>query len=209
MRRLGPPPLVCLITPGQANPENYVSESGKVLDAVRSAVDDGVSMIQIREKQLPARLLFELAFDSVEITRGSSTRLIVNDRVDIAVAAGADGVHLPESSFRPGLVRSAFGDQLIIGKSVHSIDSARAAAEDRPDYIFFGPVFETPGKGPAVGLELLTRVRDSVPDIPLIALGGIDEHNWRQAIDAGAAGIAAIRSLNDPDVRRRMIGGLR
>ena len=209
MRQLGSPPLVCLITAGQASPENYVSESGRILDVVRSAVNDGISMIQVREKQLPARLLFELVHQSVGIARGSATRLIVNDRVDIAVAAGADGVHLPESSLCPGLVRSVFGDELIIGKSVHSIDSARDAAEEHPDYIFFGPVFETPGKGPAVGLELVTRIRASVPDIPLIAIGGIDEHNCRQAIDAGAAGVAAIRSLNDPHARRRMIGALR
>lgn len=209
MKHLGILPLVCLITPGQANSENYVSESGKILDSVRSAIDDGVSMIQIREKRLPARLLFELARHAVDMSRGSPTRLIVNDRVDVAIAAGADGVHLPETSLRPGTVRSAFGDELVIGKSIHSIDSAREIAAERPDYIFFGPVFETPGKGPAVGLELLARIHDSVPDIPLIALGGIEEHNCRQAIEAGAAGVAAIRALNDSEARRRIIAALR
>ena len=85
----------------------------------------------------------------------------------------------------------------------------REIAAERPDDIFFGPVFETPGKGPAVGLELLARIHDSVPDIPLIALGGIEEHNCRQAIEAGAAGVAAIRALNDSEARRRIIGALR
>ena len=208
MRHLGSPPLVCLITTGESNSENYPSQSRKIVDVVRAAVDDGISIVQIREKQLPVRLLCELAREVVGLARGSLTRVLINDRVDIALAAGADGVHLPEASFRPAVVRASFGGEFIIGKSVHSINGARDAVEDGVDYILFGPVFETPGKGPSVGLERLREVCNAVTATPIIALGGIDDRNCKQAIDAGAAGIAAIRSLHDPDRRRRIIDAL-
>ena len=208
MNRLGNPPIICLITPGKANAENYVSEFHALLDTVRSAVDDRLSIVQIREKRLPARLLFELAHEAVEIARGSSTLVLINERADVAAAAGANGVHLPENSLGPRAVLSAFSG-LTIGKSVHSVGGAVRAAGEGADYVIFAPVFETPGKEPAVGLEQLALVCDAVPDTPVIALGGIDENNCRQAIDAGAAGIAAIRALNDPRSRRQILSALR
>lgn len=208
MTRLGPPPLVCLITPGKANSENYSSESIGILDTVRGAVKDGLSMVQIREKDLPARLLFELVRDAVNISRNSPTLIIVNDRADVAAAAGASGVHLPENSLSSPVVRSTF-DHSVIGKSVHSVDGASRAADDGADYIFFAPVFETPGKGVAVGLEELAEVCRTVPGIPVVALGGIDASNCKQAIEAGAGAIAAIRSLNDPGSRQRILAALR
>jgi len=208
VNRLGPTPLVCLITPGQANSENYISESKKILDTVRAAASEGVSIVQIREKDLPARLLFELVRKAVAIVGNSSTIVTVNERADIAAAAGATGVHLPEVALSPRIVRPVF-EGLIIGKSVHSIAGATSAADDGADYVMFGPVFETPGKGPAVGLDGLADVCKAVSDIRLIALGGIDENNCKQAIQAGASGIAAIRSLNDPVSRRRILAALR
>ena len=208
MTRLGPPPLVCLITPGKANSENYTSESIGILDTVSGAVKDGVSMVQIREKDLPAKLLFELVRDAVNISRNSSTLIMVNDRADVAAAAGASGVHLPENSLRPRVVRSAF-DHLVIGRSVHSVDGARRAVDDGADYIFFAPVFETLGKGSAVGLEALAHVCGMVSGIPVIALGGIDASNCKQAVEAGAGGIAAIRSLNDRESRQRILAAVR
>ena len=208
MNHLGPAPLVCLITPGHANPDNYQTESARILDTVRSSVNDGVSIVQIREKDLPARLLFELVREAVLIASGSSTIVTVNDRADIAAAAKAKGVHLPENGLSPRVMRSGFG-QLVVGSSVHSIEAATRAAEGGADYVLFGPIFETPGKGPSVGLDALTRVCEAVYGTPVIALGGIDEHNCEQAIGAGGAGIAAIRSLNDPASRQRILAALR
>ena len=120
MKSLGTPPFVCLITTGEANSENYRLRSSGILDTVRSAVEDGVSLVQIREKLLPARFQYELARDAVEIARGSQTLIVINDRADIAIAAGADGVHLPENSLRPDTVRKLFGASLIVGRSVHA-----------------------------------------------------------------------------------------
>ena len=163
-------------------------------------------MIQVREKDLPVRLLFELVREVVDIARETDTLVVVNDRADVALASGADGVHLPENSIRPAIVRAAFANRLIFGASVHSVEAARRA---EADYIFFAPVFETPGKGEPAGVDRLREVCQAVPKTPVIALGGIDEHNARQVIDAGAAGVAAIRSLNDASERKRIIDALR
>ena len=209
MKTLGTPPFICLITSGEANSQNYVSESRKILDNVRSAIADGVSMVQVREKELPARSVFELVRDVVDIARDSETLVVVNDRPDIALAAAADGVHLPESSIRPRVVREAFLNRLIIGSSVHSLGAARRAAADGADYIVFAPVFETPGKGEPAGLDRLRDVCHAVPKTPVIALGGIDENSAGRVIDVGAAGVAAIRSLNDASTRRQIIAALR
>ena len=209
MKRLGTPPFVCLITEGEANSENYSTQSAKTLDVVRGAVTDGVSLVQVREKFLPARFLHELVRDAVAIARESATLIVVNDRADIAVSAGADGVHLPENSLDPRVVREAFGGRLVIGRSVHTKQAAIGAERGGSDYVFFGPVFETPGKGPAVGVETLSTVCAAVPRIPVIALGGIDETNCRLAVNAGAAGVAAIRSLNDELTRRLILTALR
>ena len=203
MKTLGSPPHICLITSGEANSQSQCKE---ILDTVRSAIADGVTMVQVREKNLPVRLLFELVRDVVDIARDSETLVVVNDRADIALAAGADGVHLPENSMRPDIVRGAFSNRLIVGSSVHSVEAARRLSVD---YIFFAPVFETPGKGAPAGLDRLREVCEVAPQTPVIALGGIDEHNTRAVIDAGAAGVAAIRSLNDVTARRRIIAALR
>ena len=213
MTRLPSAPLTYLITRGEATPAAFRDNKSEIFETVRSAVDDGVSMIQIREKNLPARLLFELAVDAATITKGSNTKLLINDRPDIAVAARADGVHLPSDSLPVDVIRAKFPRIFIIGVSTHSIDEVRHAQMYGADFAVFGPVFETPGKGPAAGLEELREVVSAAAAFPIIALGGIDESNFRAALKNGAAGIAAIRALNDPISRMRIIteiyGGLR
>lgn len=209
MTRLTRPPYICLITEGRACPENYDSERSRIVRTAASAVADGVNMIQIREKALPARLLFDLTRAVVDALAGSDAPVIVNDRADVASAAGADGVHLPESSLSPTVVRRAFGDEIVIGVSTHTYAVARSAAEGHADYVFFGPVFETPGKGEPAGVNALEEVCRGLVGFPVIALGGIDARNFGSVLNTGAAGIAAIRALNDAAKRRQICNALR
>ncbi|MEO6335135.1 MAG: thiamine phosphate synthase [Pyrinomonadaceae bacterium] len=201
MKRLGHPPYICLITPGESNPSNFETEKLVILDTVRDAIEDGVNLVQIREKALFARQLFELVRAAVLLSRSAPALILVNDRPDIAVAAGADGVHLPATSLRPDVIRRSFPPELVIGVSTHSIDEARAASDSGSDYVFFGPVFDTPGKGPALGTEALRELCTRLRPFPVIALGGIDKDNLDDAFAAGAAGIAAIRSLDVKESR--------
>ena len=168
----------------------YVTDrrQGDVVDCSARAVRDGIEMIQVREKDLSARELLELVCKVRDLAAGTSTRVLVNDRLDIALAAGIDGVHLPGSGLPPDRVRPLVK---LLGVSTHSVDEAIAAEKARADFIVFGPVFDSPGKN-AVGLAPLTSVVSSVR-IPVLAIGGITAANSQRALDAGAAGIAGIR----------------
>ncbi len=192
-------PAVYLITEGLATLANYPEIREKILDVVRLAVDCGVSMVQIREKHLSTKLLFNLASNAAAITAGSRTALLVNDRADVAMAAGADGVHLTSSSLSAKTVRTFFGNDRLIGASTHSADEAINAAANGADFVVFGPVFETPGKRDVIGIDELTQVCSRLEPFPVIALGGIDVSNYEIVLEAGAAGFAAIRALNDPE----------
>jgi len=188
-------PLSCLITSGVAT-DNDGASRADVLDAVRLGVEHGVSMIQIREKKLSGRHLFDLVRAAVEIARNTDTRLLVNDRADIAASAGADGVHLRSDSMLPSVVRATFPG-LMIGCSVHSVEEA-VAASGSSDLALFGTVFGTPGKGEPAGLAGLEEVCHRSSGFPVLALGGITADNAADAVSAGAAGVAAIRAMNDP-----------
>ena len=205
MKPLGKPPHVCLITAGHANSANYESEGSKILENVGEAISLGVDLIQLREKDLSAGELFDLVTRVVAIALGTDTLILVNDRADIAVAAGADGVHLTENSIPSQIIRDTFPRELVIGVSTHSLANAKSAALSGADYIFFGPVFETPGKGEPAGLQSLQQVCQELKDFPVIALGGIDPHNVEQIFPTGAAGVAAIRALNTPETTRELM----
>ncbi len=205
MKRLGKPPFICLITEGNLTSENYKSEKSEVIDAIRFAVEDGVGIVQVRERDLSARLLFELASEVVDALKDSNALVLVNDRADVAFASRADGVHLRESSLIPAAVRDVFPKQLVIGVSTHDVRSARSAAAGGADFVFFGPVFESPGKGKPTGTDELRDVCRGVADFPVIALGGIDSENAGLAFDSGASGVAGIRSMHDADARRRIL----
>ena len=207
MRSLGKSPYICLITEGKATPQNYQAQSASIIGTIHEAVEDGVTMIQIREKALDGRLLFDLVSRAVAAAGASEALIVVNDRADIADVAGADGVHLPESGLPPSAVKRTF-PRLSVGVSTHSVDGGVSAAQGGADYIFYGPVFATPGKGPPKGIESLS-VLCEVMTRPVIALGGIDDRNGVSVIDAGAAGIAAIRALNDPVSRQAIVQKLR
>jgi thiamine-phosphate pyrophosphorylase len=145
-------------------------------------------MIQIREKDLPARELLKLVNRIRDIAEGSPTRVLVNDRLDVAMAANIDGVHLPGNGLPADRVREFVK---VMGVSVHSLEEAVAAEAARADFVVFGPVFATPGKSPA-GLAALAHVAAGVR-IPVLGIGGINDRNAQQVLAAGAAGIAAIR----------------
>jgi thiamine-phosphate pyrophosphorylase len=136
-------------------------------------------------------------------TRATQTRVLINDRLDIALAAGAAGVHLGEKSLPLETVvewrRSTGRSDFMIGASCHSLESTRGAERDGADYVFFGPVFATPSKaafGPPHGIERLREVCAAVK-IPVLAIGGVSAENARECLEAGATGIAAIRLFQD------------
>jgi thiamine-phosphate pyrophosphorylase len=192
-------PLVYLITDGTLTTENFNERSAGVLHLIGSAAAAGLSLVQIREKRLTTKLLFELTSKAAELTRNSETKLLVNDRADVALAAGADGVHLAADSISPADVRAVFPADFIIGASTHSIDEVRLACERGADLAVFGPVFDSPGKGRPTGLAGLRSVVESLAPFPVLALGGVDGSNYRSVLDAGAAGFAAIRFLSSPE----------
>ena len=173
---------------------------GRTLEEVASqAVEGGVHAVQLREKDLSAAPLYELAAPLHAALRGRAL-LLVNGRIDVALAIGADGVHFPQRGLAAKQARDMAKDVCIIGRSVHSPDAAIAAEAEGADYLQVGTIFETaskPGR-PAAGLSLIREVRDAV-SIPVIAVGGIDAGNAAAVIAAGADGIAVIGAIMDAD----------
>lgn len=192
----GSKPILCYVTDRKA-----FGSTLSVLEKIRAAVAAGVGWVQVREKDMPASELFSLARQAV---RAGATKVFVNDRLDVALAAGAAGVHLGRESApvrevvrwcRTGNAPVDFG----IGVSCHNLEGARDAESAGASYIFFGPIFETPSKqsfGPPQGLERLAEICRAVR-IPVVAIGGINEKNAVECVRAGAAGVAAIRLFQD------------
>jgi len=166
-------------------------------EAVRLALRGGVRAIQLREKDLPIRELLALSRDMRSLTKEYSAKLFINDRVDVAVAVDADGVHLAHQSMPPEAVRRIVGGRMLIGVSTHTIEEAKAAEVGGADFITFGPVFLTPSKaafGKPVGLEVLKAAKKTIT-IPLFGLGGIKSGNEFQVLGSGADGIAMISEI--------------
>jgi thiamine-phosphate pyrophosphorylase len=200
-------PILCYVT------DRATLRTGEDLPVlVRRSVGAGVDWVQLREKDLPAERLLELARTAVATVEGTATRVLINDRLDVALAAGAAGVHLGEASLPVAEVvrwcREANGKRrapkgFLVGASCHSLASAREAERGGADYIFFGPVFRTPSKatyGPPQGLAKLAEVARSVR-LPVLAIGGIILENAAACLKVGAAGLAAIRLFQEsPDL---------
>lgn len=170
-----------------------------LLPLIEEAVQAGIDLIQIREKDLPTRALLQLVASAVAAARGSGTRIVVNDRLDVALAAGADGVHLGTLSIPARAVRERVSEGFLVGVSCHSREEVRAAETAGADYVVLGPIFETPSKmayGLPLGLGLL-RETAAGAGIPVLALGGINVERVRACLDAGAAGIAGIRIFQE------------
>lgn len=190
-------PLIYLVTPGGLGPNSGTKEFLELLSLISLAVDVGIPLIQVREKQLSPSKLLSLASSARELTGGSGTKLLINDRIDIALAAGADGVHIPTQGLSIAAIRKTFGSDLLIGASTHCTAEVSTANESGADFAVFGPIFSTPGKGPAKGLDGLREACRYSGGMLLLGIGGIDEANAANVCGAGAAGFAAIRSLND------------
>lgn len=203
-------PIIYLITDGSFDSQNYSLKFAKLFELVEIAVNSGISMIQIREKNLPARLLFQLTQEIAKIRKDSATKILVNDRADVALAAKADGVHLTANSIPTKVIRQNFPKEFIIGVSTHTLEEAVQAKNEGADFAVFAPIFYTPNKGEAQGIEKLREVVQTVKNFPIIALGGINEENFADTLNAVASGIAAIRMLNDakklPDIVRKIRG---
>jgi thiamine-phosphate pyrophosphorylase len=173
---------------------------GRPLEEVASqAVDGGVNVVQLREKDLAGGELYDLAVTVHAVVRGRAL-LLVNDRVDVAIAAGVDGVHLPEGGIAGAKARRMTGEACLIGRSVHSIEAATRAVADGADYVVFGSVHETASKrgAPAAGVGFVRAVAEAV-NVPVIAVGGITANNLGAAIAAGADGVAVISAILDDD----------
>jgi thiamine-phosphate pyrophosphorylase len=167
--------------------------------------------VQLREKDLSARELVELGGRLREITARERAALLINDRIDIAVACDADGVHLPTSSFDVCDARTLLGPDRIVGVSTHAPEQVVAAERAGADFVVFGPVFDTPSKrgyGPPLGLAALTLAVSAVA-IPVLAIGGITADRVHEVRAAGAAGVAVIRAIlaaEDPEAAARAFG---
>lgn len=172
--------------------------AGRPLPAVvAEALRGGVQIVQLREKDLPASQLFELAREMRDLTRRHGARLLINDRIDVALAVGAEGVHLGKAGLPVAQARRLVGPERLIGYSAHSIEEALQAQRDGADFITFGPVYATPSKaayGAPLGCGLLAEAAGSL-DIPVFALGGVKKSSIPELLDSGCHGIALISAV--------------
>jgi thiamine-phosphate pyrophosphorylase len=195
-------PLVCYVTDRRGFGAEEREAATRLVETIARAANAGVDAIQLREKDLTGRALLELAQKAV--ARAGPEKILVNDRLDVALAAGAAGVHLGEESMGVADVvafrtNARLPSGFRIGRSCHSLEAALRAEKDGADYVFFGPVFATPSKarfGPPQGTEALAAVCRQV-HIPVVAIGGITLENAGACLAAGAAGVAAIRLFQE------------
>ncbi len=190
-------PIVYCISEGLADAANITRTTREIIERIRKAPRCGVTLFQVREKRLNGRDLFELSREAAGAARESGIDLLVNGRPDIALAAGASGVHLPSDGLPPAEVRRCMPEDFLIGVSAHTANEVAAARDSGADLVTFGPVFESPGKGSGIGLDAFAEVCRAVHPFPVIALGGVDESRVNEVLAHGGSGYAAIRYLND------------
>ena len=211
-------PLLCYVTNRGALRVSARAPEKLLLAKIEQAAKAGVDWIQLREKDLSGKQLVELVSEAVRITSGASA-ILINDRLDVACAAEAAGVHLGEQSLPVKEAKRLAAERVaeksfLVGASVHSLETAQQAEQAGASYVIFGPVFATPSKasfGEPQGLERLREVCRKL-QIPVLAIGGIVLEDAQDCLDAGAGGIAAIRLFQEshdlPEVVKRLRSGL-
>lgn len=193
------------------------------LSSIRAAFAAGIDWVQVREKTMPVRELCRLVEQAASLPEKGAGRLLVNDRADLALACGADGVHLPAGSLPASVIRRLAPAGWLVGVSCHTVEEVRRAAAEGASFAVLGPVFATPGKGPPLAVEILRQACASAraastatvgqgqqraqagPPTPqqrfgVLALGGITVGNAPECLVAGAAGLAAIRLFQSDDL---------
>ena len=202
------PPQLYYITDRRQFPGDRHEQERRLLEKIAECAAAGVDLVQLREKDLSAGALEELALKTMAALEGSRTRLLVNSRMDVALACGAHGVHLPTNDLAASDARAIFAragvSEPMIGVSAHSAAEVASAEAHGADFAVFGPVFEKGGSPNREGLEELRRIchrtEAAQPPMPVLALGGITLENAKLCVAAGAAGIAAIRLFQENDV---------
>jgi thiamine-phosphate pyrophosphorylase len=180
------------------------------LDLTRLAIAGGADTIQFRQKTGSTREMIETAREMKGLCKAGGASFIVNDRVDVAYAVEADGVHLGQDDFSIPMARQLMGDECIIGGSAATLEEAKKVLADGADYVGFGPVYPTSSKddaGPVSGLQILEQVVREVP-LPIIVIGGVDRGNCREVMGKGALGIAVISAVccqEDPERAARKL----
>jgi len=173
------------------------------LEVAREAIKGGASLIQLRDKEMSTRQLVETARKIKELTDEASIPLIINDRLDVALAVDADGVHVGQDDMPAALARQLIGPHKILGVSASTLEEALQAEREEANYVSASPVFTTPTKPdapPPTGLEGLRAIVEAV-NLPVIAIGGIDEKNATEVMEAGAQGVAVISAVvSAPDI---------
>jgi thiamine-phosphate pyrophosphorylase len=201
MRPILPEPCLCLVT------DRRVGDENTLVHRAAEAVAGGVDLVQVREKDLPGCHLLNLAA-SFKDAVGSRALLIINERADVAMATGADGVQLPEDALPVTAVRRIMGSQALIGRSVHSEEGALRAAADGADFLIVGTMYATSShptatlSGPGLVRRIAQLLEEKDASVPLVGIGGITAGNLGEVIRAGAGGVAVISSiLASPDPR--------
>jgi thiamine-phosphate pyrophosphorylase len=171
-------------------------------DVVAAAIEGGASVVQLREKSQHARRRYDIGREVRAVTADAGVDFVVNDRVDLAMALDADGVHLGQEDLPVSVARELLGESAIVGCSVSTVPEARSAVEAGADYLGVGTVFATGSKDVAdervIGLAGLRAIRGAV-DLPLVAIGGIDAENARAVVEAGADAVAVISAVTQAD----------
>jgi thiamine-phosphate pyrophosphorylase len=177
--------------------DRLIARGRPIAEAVDQAIAGGVTLVQLREKDAPTREFYEVALADQAVTRRRGVPLVVNDRIDIALAIGAEGLHIGPSDLPPAVARKILGPDVFIGVSVNTVPGALAAQDDGADYLGVGAVFPTGSKadaGAAIGLERLAEVVRGA-DIPVVGIGGITAANAASVTATGAAGVSLISAI--------------
>ncbi|SFG41199.1 thiamine-phosphate pyrophosphorylase [Halopelagius inordinatus] len=190
-----------------------LSGGRSTVDVVRAAIAGGVDAVQLREKHASARERYELGRELREMTADADVLFLVNDRVDIAAAADADGVHLGDDDLPVSVARDQLGSDAVVGRSVSTVEDARVAEDAGADYLGVGSVFSTTSKDvrdeeSGIGVETVAEIAAAV-DLPVVGIGGITPSNAADVVAAGADGVAVISAItgsDDPEEATRRLG---